>query len=138
MTKVTKTSLVELKLYTTNKKMVLSYLNLCHIPETNKEILAIFHSTLQLIPHLHLSIVENENYWYNHNTISGIFDTGSSLNLGDLYWNCSVEQISPQLVVKFVIIKYLPCINPFNILGVGANKYYNMETGWVNATALIL
>ena len=68
--------------------------------------------------------------------LSGIVDTGGGLNIRDLNYHESVEQIHSHLYVNFEILKYLPYVKPFNILGVDENKYYTSSIGGVYLTSV--
>ena len=72
----------------------------------------------QKFPHLNFPIVEGPKSFY----ISGLADTGSGLNLGNLECHQSVAERHPSLVLKFAYLKDLEDVYPLNIIVVDRGK----------------
>ena len=72
----------------------------------------------QKFPHLNFPIVEGPKSFY----ISGLADTGSGLNLGNLECHQSVADRHPNLVFKFAYLKDLEDVDPFSISGLDGRK----------------
>ena len=54
--------------------------------------------------------------------MSGLADTGSGSNLGNIEYHQSVAEHHPNLVLKFAYLKDLEDVDPFNISGVDRRK----------------
>ena len=69
--------------------------------------------------------------------MSGLADTGSSLNLRNIEYHQSVAERHPNLVLKFSYLKDLEDVDPFNISGVYGRKESSQGKGGVDDTAII-
>ena len=69
--------------------------------------------------------------------MSGLADTGSGLNLGNIEYHQSVAGRHPNLVLKFVYLNNLEDVDPFNISGVDGGKEYEQGKGGLHFTAVI-
>ena len=72
----------------------------------------------QQLPHLKFPIgeVPNTSYMY------GLADTGSGFNLGYIYYQQSVAERHPNLVLKFAHLKDMEDVDPFNTSGLDSGK----------------
>ena len=87
----------------------------------------------QQLPHLKFPIgeVPKTSYMY------GLADTGSGFNLGYIYYQQSVAERHPNLVLKFAHLKDMEEMYPFNIIGVEGGKESEQGKGGVDVTAVI-
>ena len=67
----------------------------------------------------------------------GLCDTGYGMNLINLYYHHSVTERHPNLVQKFVHLKYLYYLGPFNIYELNGAKEIEQGKGGVDVTAVI-
>ena len=72
----------------------------------------------QQLPYLKLPILEGSKSSYMYE----LADIGSRLNLVHLKYHQSVAEHHPNLVLKFVYMKDLENVGPFNIRGVYRGK----------------
>ena len=61
--------------------------------------------------------------------MSGLADTGAGLDLWNLEYHQSVTESHPNLVLKFVYLKDLEDVDPFNISGVDGVKEVEQVKG---------
>ena len=85
------------------------------------------------MPHLNFSIGEDPKSSY----MSSLSDIGSGLNLGNLEYHQSVPERYPNLVLKFVYVKDLEYVDPFNVSGVDRGKEKEQGNGGVDITTVI-
>ena len=69
--------------------------------------------------------------------MSGLADTGSGLNLGNLEYHQSVAERHPNLVLKFDYLKDMEDTDTFNISGLYGGKENEQVNGWVDVNAVI-
>ena len=74
--------------------------------------------TSQQLVHLKFPIGEGQKSSY----MSGLANTGASLNLINLEYHQSLAESHPNLILKFVYLKDLYDVDPFNISGVDGRK----------------
>ena len=67
----------------------------------------------------------------------GLTNTGAGLNLGNSYYQQSIAEHHPNLVLKFAYLKDLEDVDPCNISGVDKGKESEQGKGEVDVTALI-
>ena len=72
----------------------------------------------QDLPHLNFPIGEEPKSFY----MSGLADTGAGSNLVNIKYHQSVAERQPNLVLKFLYLKDLEYVDPFNIIGVDGGK----------------
>ena len=63
--------------------------------------------------------------------MSGLADTRSGLNLVNIEYHQSVAERHPNLVLKFVYMKDLDDVDPFNISGVGGGGLNREREGYI-------
>ena len=109
-----------------NKKE--EYLQLHFIPSLQSERISVFEASVrrsnvvvqmsQQLSHLKFPIGEEPKSSY----ISILKDTGAGLNLGNIEYHQSVAERHHHLVFKFLYLKDLEDVDPFNISGLDGVK----------------
>ena len=119
------------------------YLQLHFISYLNSERITVFEASVrrsnavvqmsQHLPRLNLPVVEGVKSSY----MSGFADTVAGLNLVNIEYHQSVAERHPNLVFKFVYLKDMEYVDPFNISGVDRGKEIEQVNGRVDVTSVI-
>ena len=98
------------------------------IPYLHSDIIPIFEASLRRsntvvqmshqLPHLNLPIVDRPRY----SNMFRLSNTGSGLDLVNLYHHQSVVERHPKLVFKFAYLEDLDAVDPFNVSVVDGGK----------------